>query len=70
MKRYEITYQTKPKMDWMKPQVGAYPVTAKDDDDARRQLENFKNMPNAAHLHITGLREITYRDVPLFPLSN
>ncbi len=65
MRRYEITYQTKPKMDWMKPRVGAHPLTALDDDDARRQLEVFKNMPNAAYLHITGLREITYREVSL-----
>ena len=67
MSKYEVRYhQKRQPLDSMPPVVQSFPIFAKDDADARRKADGFKqNMNDLIAIEIVGLREVTYRDVPL-----
>jgi hypothetical protein len=66
MKKYEIRYYSvRRPLDSMPAVVRQFPFLAHDDIDARKKLEVFRAVTHVPPIKIVGLREVTYRKVPL-----
>ena len=67
MAKYEVRYIEKRRpLDSMPPVVQAFPIVAKDDTEARKTAEILIfHLSNEMKVELVGLREVTYRDVPL-----